>query len=156
VSAAAGQTVVLSGLLTKRDEALHRRVPLLADIPLVGALFRFDSSRQIRTELLVVLTPHVVRSRAESDRIKQVESSRINWCLSDVVDLHGPAGLRSRSDMLGAAEAEVVYPTIEPGEVPLSDPAPTGEMLPPAMTPPDVSLDDYPTAAPAPVLAPAP
>jgi type II secretory pathway component GspD/PulD (secretin) len=156
VSAVGGQTVVLSGLLTKRDEALHRRVPLLGDIPLVGALFRFDSSRQVRTELLIVLTPHVIRSRAESDRLKQVESSRINWCLSDVVDMHGPAGLRSRSDMLGAAEAEVVYPTIEPGEMPLPEPAPTGEMLPPAMTPPDVSLDSYPTPAPAPVLAPAP
>ena len=43
ISAVSGQTVVLSGLLTKRDEALHRRVPLLADIPLVGDLFRFDA-----------------------------------------------------------------------------------------------------------------
>jgi type II secretory pathway component GspD/PulD (secretin) len=41
VSAVSGQTIVLSGLLTKRDEALHRRVPLLADIPLLGDLFRY-------------------------------------------------------------------------------------------------------------------
>ena len=108
VSAVSGQTVVLSGLLTKRDEALHRRVPLLADIPLVGALFRFDSSRQVRTELLIILTPHVVRSRAEAERLKQVESSRMSWCLSDVVDLHGPAGLRSRTDTLARASGSRV------------------------------------------------
>ena len=95
-------------MLTKRDEALHRRVPLLADIPLIGALFRFDSSRQVRTELLIILTPRVIRSRAESERIKQVESSRMSWCLSDVVDMHGPAGLRSRTDMLGGASGSRV------------------------------------------------
>ena len=35
VSAVSGQTVVLSGLIVKRDRELHRRVPLLADIPLI-------------------------------------------------------------------------------------------------------------------------
>lgn len=110
VSAVSGQTVILSGLLTKRDEAVHRRVPLLADIPLVGDLFRYDLSTTQRTELLIVLTPHVVRSRAEAEKLKQVESSRISWCLSDVVDMHGRTGLRSRNDPLGAAEAEAIYP----------------------------------------------
>ena len=100
VQAVDGQTVVLSGLLTRHDEALHRRVPLIADVPLIGAVFRFDSSRQVRTELLIVLTPRVIRGRAEAERLKHIESSRMSWCLSDVVDLHGPAGLRSRTDML--------------------------------------------------------
>jgi general secretion pathway protein D len=133
VSAMSGQTVVLSGLLTKRDEALHRRVPLLADIPLVGALFRFDSSRQVRTELLIVLTPQVIRSRLQSDRLKQVESARMNWCLSDVVELHGPAGLRSRNDMMGAAQADEVYPNMTPeemGRVMTAEPQPGMEMIP--------------------------
>ena len=110
VSAVSGQTVVLSGLLTKRDEALHRRVPILADVPLLGDLFRFDATRTLRTELLIILTPHIVRNRHEAEMIKQTESARMSWCLSDVVDMHGPAGLRSRNDMLGAAEAETVYP----------------------------------------------
>jgi hypothetical protein len=48
--------------------------------------------------------------------MKQVESSRMSWCLSDVVDMHGPAGLRSRQDTLGAAEAETVYPIEIPNE----------------------------------------
>jgi type II secretion system protein D len=138
VSAVSGQTVVLSGLLTKRDEALHRRVPLLADIPLVGDLFRFDSTRLVRTELLIILTPHVVRGRLEVERLNQVESARMNWCLSDVVDLHGPAGLRSRSDMLGAAEAETVYPVLAPGELDQVIP-PDG----PGLTPTPAIPDEY-------------
>ena len=110
VSAVSGQTVVLSGLITKEDNALHRRVPILADIPLLGSLFRFDSVSTRRKELLIVMTPHVIKNRFESEMIKQVESARMNWCLSDVVDLHGPAGLRSQSDRAGAAEAETVFP----------------------------------------------
>ena len=114
VSAVSGQTVVLSGLLTKRDDATHRRVPLLADIPLLGDLFRYDSTRTVRKELLIILTPHIVRSRFDAERIKQIESARMSWCLSDVVDLHGPAGLRSRGDLMGEAEAETVYPDYVP------------------------------------------
>ena len=131
VSAASGQTVVLSGLLTKRDNALHRRVPILADIPLLGDLFRFDSVSTQRNELLIILTPHVVRSRVESDMLKQVESARISWCLSDVIDLHGPAGLRSRSDPAGAAEAEAVYPEYIPEEEMMPSLSPLPQQLPP-------------------------
>ena len=132
VSAVSGQTVVLSGLITKQDTALHRRVPILADVPLLGDLFRFDSVSTQRRELLIVLTPHVVRSRFESEMLKQVESARMNWCLSDVVDLHGPAGLRSQSDRAGAAEAEIVFPQpVSPEEyLPEQRDAPQTESMP--------------------------
>jgi type II secretion system protein D len=139
ISAVSGQTVVLSGLLTKRDRELHRRVPLLADIPLLGDLFRFDSKQVERAELLIVLTPHVIRSRHQSEMIKQVESSRISWCLSDVVDMHGPAGLRSRQDPLGAAEAETVFPVEVPGDHGIIIPGEPGAMATPPPAPPAVS-----------------
>jgi len=131
ISAVSGQTVVLSGLITKQDTALHRRVPILADIPLLGDLFRFDSVSTQRRELLIVLTPHVVRSRHDSEMLKQVESARMNWCLSDVVNIHGPAGLRSQSDRAGAAEAETVYPE----QVMLEELLPLPTMAPQEMVP---------------------
>jgi len=158
VSAVSGQTIVLSGLLTKRERELHRRVPLLADIPLVGDLFKYDAKEVRRAELLIVLTPHVIHSRHESEMIKQVESSRMSWCLSDVVDMHGPAGLRSRNDTLGAAEAETVFPTEVPNENGLFGPAtppPGPETLPPpgagpAITAPNMLPPQPPALAPAP------
>jgi type II secretory pathway component GspD/PulD (secretin) len=126
VSAASGQTVVLSGLLTKRDFALHRRVPIIADIPLIGSLFRFDSTSTRRTELLIILTPHVINNRFEAEMIKQVESARMNWCLSDVVEMHGPVGLRSKQDQMGEAESELIYPEQVPEEelMPVPEAAP--------------------------------
>lgn len=142
VSAASGQTVVLSGLLTKRDFALHRRVPLLADIPLLGSLFRFDSTSTRRTELLIILTPHVVNNRFEAEMLKQVESARMNWCLSDVVQMHGPVGLRSQGDLMGEAESELVYP----------EQIPSDEMLPA----PDAAPPQMPMEVPPPTEVPLP
>jgi type II secretion system protein D len=127
VSALSGQTIVLSGLLTKRTQDLHRRVPLIADIPLIGNLFRFDSVAQERTELLIILTPQIVNNRMDAELIKQVESARMSWVLCDVINMHGEAGLRSRCDEWGASESESVYPTYVPQEgelVPAGEPAP--------------------------------
>jgi hypothetical protein len=104
-----------------------------------------------------VLTPRVVRSRYDAERIKQVESARMSWCLSDVVDLHGPAGLRSRQDPIGAAEAEVVIPAEIPKDSQLL-PAPTpdlGVLPPPATTGPTITPPNVPpTMAPPWMLPP--
>lgn len=120
VSAASGQTVLLSGLLTKRTFDVHRRVPLLADIPLLGDLFRYDGVEETRSELLIIMTPRIIRSELDAEMLKQVESSRMSWVLSDVIDLHGPAGLRTRGDAWG--EAEACYPTEVPTEMQLGEP----------------------------------
>ncbi|MGI9458334.1 MAG: secretin N-terminal domain-containing protein, partial [Aeoliella sp.] len=137
VAASTGQTVVLSGLLTKRSFDIHRRVPILADIPLLGDLFRFDSVSEQRTELLIVLTPRIVRSELDAEMIKQVESSRMSWVLCDAVDLHGPSGLRSRCDDWTDADSESVYPTHVPNEVEFG-PTP---MQGPEMQGPEVQSD---------------
>ncbi len=60
-----GQTVVIGGLISDRFERVDKKVPLLGDIPLVGALFRQHKENTSKTELLIVLTPHVVRSPAQ-------------------------------------------------------------------------------------------
>jgi len=121
VMAGSGQTIVLSGLLTKSTFDIHRRVPLLADIPLLGDFFRFDSVSEERTELLIIMTPRVIRNEADAEMLKQVESSRMSWVMCDVVTMHGPSGLRSRNDEWGDGETDAVYPCHVPteGEIPM-------------------------------------
>ncbi|MEX2187191.1 MAG: secretin N-terminal domain-containing protein, partial [Pirellulales bacterium] len=136
VSALSGQTVVLSGLLTNRREDVHRRVPLLADIPLIGDLFRYDRVSDQRTELLIVMTPQIIRNKLESDLIKQTESSRMSYIMSDVVNVAGDLGLRNRCDTWNDGETEAVYPTYVPGEDEVVIPA-EQELLPmPPQAPP--------------------
>jgi type II secretion system protein D len=62
-----GHTVIIGGLITKKEENREEKVPLLGDIPLLGALFKSTKVVKERTELLVVLTPRVLRTPADSD-----------------------------------------------------------------------------------------
>jgi type IV pilus assembly protein PilQ len=56
-----GQTVVLGGLRKKEVSKEVNKVPLLGDIPLIGALFRFTGESTINSELVVFVTPWIVR-----------------------------------------------------------------------------------------------
>jgi type II secretion system protein D len=56
------ETVVLGGLITRREETREQKVPIVGDIPILGLAFRNDQTTTERTELLIILTPHVVRT----------------------------------------------------------------------------------------------
>lgn len=55
-----GQTVVLGGLRKKDVAQQTNKIPLLGDLPLLGALFRFETEDTATTELLVFITPRIV------------------------------------------------------------------------------------------------
>ena len=57
-----GQTAVVGGLVKDQLSETVRKIPLLGDIPVLGALFRRTISTKTQTELLVFLTPQVVQN----------------------------------------------------------------------------------------------
>ena len=114
VSAASGETIVLGGLITKRRQEITRRVPVLGDLPLLRHLFRFDSQGEQRAELLIILTPKVIRTPEEGEQIKQTEMARMSWCAADVYDLHGDIGLHFRETTISEEGTEVIYPDFDP------------------------------------------
>ncbi len=56
-----GQTFVLSGLIQDTDLVTVEKVPILGDIPLLGALFRNESTESDRREVVLLMTPHIVK-----------------------------------------------------------------------------------------------
>jgi general secretion pathway protein D len=90
VAIPSGQTIVLGGLITKSDDTIERKVPWLGDLPIVKYAFRYDSTVKRRTELLVFLTPRIVRDDADSEVIKQIEAERMHFIEKDAEQLHGP------------------------------------------------------------------
>ena len=54
-----GQAVVIGGLRKKQETLTSHKVPLLGDIPIVGALFRSDKREILHSELLIMLCPRV-------------------------------------------------------------------------------------------------
>ena len=114
IVAYSGQTVVFGGLIQKRRTVQSRRVPYLSQIPLLGVMFRFDRETEFRSELLIVMTPMLVNGDEDLEYVKQVESSRMSYCLADVVEMHGDVGLSGGYGLWGPAIGPTIYPDLHP------------------------------------------
>jgi general secretion pathway protein D len=64
-----GDTLALGGLIQERDSTSKTRVPLFADIPILGTAFRSKSNTIERTELVIFIRPKVTRDVSEARRI---------------------------------------------------------------------------------------
>jgi general secretion pathway protein D len=60
-----GQTVVIGGMMANDKESSETKIPLLGDIPVLGALFRYKANSDDKNELMIFLTPHIVRAPME-------------------------------------------------------------------------------------------
>ncbi len=69
VAVQSGETVALGGLIQERKEHEKSGVPILSDIPILGALFGTTNIIDKRTELLIFITPRVVRDVREARRV---------------------------------------------------------------------------------------
>ncbi len=61
-----GETVALGGLILDNRTVDHNGIPILKDIPVVGSLFSQSSDTKARTELLVLLTPRILRNQHDA------------------------------------------------------------------------------------------
>lgn len=70
-----GETVVIGGLISDQTDSTTSKVPFLGDIPILGWLFKSTSESVTKVNLLVFLTPHIVRSPLdlESETIRKRE-----------------------------------------------------------------------------------
>ena len=71
VAVSDGQTIVLGGLIQDLRTQNKNGVPFLQDIPVLGWLFGTHSNGLTRTELIVLITPHVIRSSDDARAITQ-------------------------------------------------------------------------------------
>ncbi len=64
-----GQTIVIGGLIREDASKSKSGIPLLIKIPILGYLFGNTDIDESRNELIILLTPHVVKSRKETDEL---------------------------------------------------------------------------------------
>jgi general secretion pathway protein D len=64
-----GDTAVLGGLMKEDDVETITKVPLLGDIPILGWLFKSRSASKEKTNMLIFLTPKILRSPADADNL---------------------------------------------------------------------------------------
>jgi general secretion pathway protein D len=86
-----GQTVVIAGLVGDDIDVSISKVPCLGDIPLIGWFFRSENRTNRRTNLLIFLTPYIVATPEEADKIyrdKSVEIERLKENAKETVEEH--------------------------------------------------------------------
>ena len=72
------QTMVIGGMIKDdKTETVHK-TPILGDIPLLGRLFRRADTRIEKTELMVFITPHVVYTDADADRVTAEQRGKLH------------------------------------------------------------------------------
>ncbi len=65
-----GQSIIVGGLVRDNKDITMQKVPLLGDIPLLGALFRHKVQNNDKTTLVIVLTPYIVKKSGDLDKLR--------------------------------------------------------------------------------------
>ena len=124
-----GQTVVVSGILRSEDSDIKRKVPLLGDIPLLGAIFTSTEKTKTRTELVAFVTPIVIENPEDAAKKTKEDAARLEQLRREM----GPDSLINVPPVTpdaSPAPADQAAPDKAP-----SEPAP--HPLDPASTPAD-------------------
>ncbi len=68
------QSVVIGGLIQERDIYNTTKVPLLGDIPILGYLFKYTQRTKKKTNLLILLTPYIIKDQLDLQAIRERKS----------------------------------------------------------------------------------
>jgi type II secretion system protein D len=131
VQASDGETILLGGLIRKQDTKTENKIPVLGDLPWIGAAFRYRIQDIQKRELVFIMTPHIIRSEADMARVTAAEMRRGDWLVRDLECEHGygidvlngrpvPSSYLYQSTGLLNPNSPATYPNAPP--VPLSQP----------------------------------
>lgn len=73
-----GQTVIIGGLMGRTKTKTENKIPILGDIPLLGMAFKRKATTDVKTELLIFLTPHVVPAPTQLSALSTSEREKAN------------------------------------------------------------------------------
>ena len=71
-------TVVIGGLIQDQDQETISKIPLLGDIPLLGWLFKTKNVKRSKTNLMIMLTPHIIKDARDMAEVSDQQKSRFS------------------------------------------------------------------------------
>jgi general secretion pathway protein D len=94
-----GETIVLGGLIEDNNGISKSGIPFLYDLPWIGSLFGSNSYTRIKTELVVLITPRVVKSKQDSRLISDEFKRKLTGIYQKVsqTDFESTAGIEKKS-----------------------------------------------------------
>jgi general secretion pathway protein D len=100
------ETVVIGGLMQDRVIKSSNKTPVLGDIPLLGWLFRYDTTTKQKVNLLLFLTPYIIRDASDFrtifERKMKEREEFVERFYGDSVNYHVPIDYERKSGPLGA------------------------------------------------------
>jgi type II secretory pathway component GspD/PulD (secretin) len=85
-----GHTAVIGGLLQDQDSTTVNKIPLLGDIPVLGYLFKGETKRKERNNLIIFLTPRIVRDQRQmQDLIYRELNERADRIEAEMLEITG-------------------------------------------------------------------
>jgi pilus assembly protein CpaC len=95
IELANGQSFAIAGLLRETVREAVAKFPVLGDIPILGALFRSTSFQKNESELIIIVTPHLVKpldmARQPLPTDQYIEPNDFEWYLLGTLEGRGPA-----------------------------------------------------------------
>jgi general secretion pathway protein D len=82
------ETIVIGGLVGDSTQDNTYKVPLLGDIPLLGWLFKTNSTSREKTNLYVFLTPHIVRTQKDAANLYQEKRETMGEVVEGIIKLN--------------------------------------------------------------------
>ncbi len=73
-----GQQIVVGGIIRKKQKQVENKLPILGDIPLIGRLFKSTETAMEDTEIVIIITPHIVDIKNPDD-LEKLKEKADNW-----------------------------------------------------------------------------
>jgi general secretion pathway protein D len=127
-----GETQILGGLLQRQSDQSQTKIPGLGDVPLLGRLFGTVKDTWNKRELLIAITPHVIRNVPvrEADLVELWSGTESNLRLG-APNLRVSGGSGVTSQMEGGSSGNSLMPSPSAGAVPVGRPAPAAPVAAP-------------------------
>ena len=101
-----GQTMSIAGLISENNTSKQEQTPGLADIPVLGAMFRNREARNEKKELVILITPHLAKP-IPPDQIKLPTD---NYVAPDDIEFYLMGRMEARQKQVNTAQAPVYDP----------------------------------------------
>ncbi|WP_373989867.1 cohesin domain-containing protein [Duganella sp. BuS-21] len=107
-----GETQVLGGLISDEDRSSANRIPLVGELPILGRLFGSQNDNRQKTEIVLSITPHLIRN------IRRKDAASESFWSGTEASLHSrPLQLRNFDAVAGVAAAKTAPPVTPGGPV---------------------------------------
>src|SRR5262245_59609872 len=73
-----GDSLAIGGIIAENKNETRQGIPYLMNIPVLGQLFRTNTDETVRTELIFLITPHVIRNRSEGTTVTEEFKSKLS------------------------------------------------------------------------------